>query len=286
MKTTNLDNLINMYGLDKLNTMTKYPSILTYHETAERGTLAQNTYENKDFSGYEKVYVTEKIDGTNSRMVFTTNEEGAVEDYILGSREDFLYACGDRIINPALGIVNTLEKHLIPKFSMIKYTIGHEILKPNYFYIIYGETYGGKINNAKHYTNHQNYFFRAFDLVAMPIEEAKGFLSMKLEDISSWREHGGQPFVPVSDFIEFCDTFQIVRVPYILTMNGKDIGLTPQNVFTWMSDFVKSVAAIDEDYDGLGKSEGVVVRTEKRELIRKFRFEDYQKTARMHPEWF
>lgn len=283
---THIENLTKSFGLEKLNTMTKYPSILTYHETAERGSLAQNRYEDKDFSGYEKVYVTEKIDGTNSRMVFTTNNEGSVEDYILGSREDFLYACGDRIINPALGLVDTLEKHLVPKFNLPKIMIGHEILKPNYFYIMYGETYGGKINNAKQYTNHQSYFFRAFDLVAMPIEEAKGFLSMKLEDISSWREHSGQPFIPVSDFIEFCDTFQITRVPYILTMDGKDIGLTPKDVHEWMTDFVKSVATIDEDYDGTAKSEGVVVRTEKRDLIRKFRFEDYNKTVRLHPDWF
>ena len=100
------------------------------------------------------------------------------------------------------------------------------------------------------------------------------------------REHGGQPFVPVSDFIEFCDTFQITRVPYILTLDGDDIGVTPQSVVAWLKDFEKSTATIDEDYDGLGQSEGVVVRTEKRELIRKFRFEDYQKTIRMHPEWF
>lgn len=283
---THIENLTKSFGLDKLNTMTKYPSILTYHATAERGSLAQEKSEGKTFKGLGKVYVTEKIDGTNSRMVFTTNEEGAVEDYILGSREDFLYACGDRIINPALGLVATLEKHLVPKFNLPKIMLGHEILKPNYFYIVYGETYGGKINNAKQYTKRQNYFFRAFDLVAMPIEEAKGFLSMKVEDISSWREHGGQPFVPVSDFIEFCDTFQITRVPYILTMDGDEIGMTPHSVLLWMNDFIKSTATIDEDYDGLGQSEGVVVRTEKRDLIRKFRFEDYQKTARMHPEWF
>ena len=220
--TTIINKIIDHYGLDKLNSLTKYPSILTYHETAERGSLAPKLVEDKDFSNYDKIYLTEKIDGTNSRIVFVTNENGIPCDFLIGSREDFLHAKGDRIINPALGIVETVYKEVInTSLELTNLTTFAHTFKPDHLYVIYGETYGGKINGAKQYTNIQAYNFRAFDVVEMDLPSAYGILSMKLEDISSWREHGGQPFLPVEKLIAICNTLSINRVPYIQTINGK-----------------------------------------------------------------
>src|SRR5687767_1954189 len=85
--------------LKAINSMTKYPSIPTYHALDPRdGSLLEETI---PFSGM--VIGTEKIDGTNSRIILLPDGT-----YLLGSREELLYARGDLIGNPALGIVDAL----------------------------------------------------------------------------------------------------------------------------------------------------------------------------------
>ena len=69
---THLDNLLFNYGIDKLMSLVKYPSILTYHELGERGTL-NDSINGEDFAG-KSIYGTEKIDGSNSFICFTTDE--------------------------------------------------------------------------------------------------------------------------------------------------------------------------------------------------------------------
>lgn len=55
-----------------------------------------------EFNG--PVTLTEKVDGTNSRIIVLPDGS-----YLIGSREELLYARGDLIGNPALGIVDALR---------------------------------------------------------------------------------------------------------------------------------------------------------------------------------
>ena len=57
---------VRRIDLGKLNSMTKYPSILTYHALGDKGAL-QDTVQ-VSFAG--RVVGTEKVDGTNARLVF------------------------------------------------------------------------------------------------------------------------------------------------------------------------------------------------------------------------
>ena len=265
-------------GLRKLNSITKYPSILTYHNLGQRGSLVDSLVEDKHFDKHRSVYITEKIDGTNSRIVFSTNANGEVDDYIIGSREDFLFARGDRIVNPALGIVKNM-KNIADVIVLFGEDKNYANLKPNSIYCVYGETYGGKINGAKQYSAHGNYDVRIFDMWHMTQKELEVILDMDIEQISSWREHGGQPYVHVDVLGEFCEKFHMNRVPYIEILSGGDIPLNLQGVWDWMQKYSKSTATIDSG--ALGLSEGVVVRYADRSLIRKIRFEDYTKTKRL-----
>jgi hypothetical protein len=265
-------------GLRKLNSITKYPSILTYHNLGQRGSLVDSLVEDKCFDKYRSVYITEKIDGTNSRIVFSTNANGEVDDYIIGSREDFLFAKGDRIVNPALGIVKNM-KNIADVIVLFGEDKNYANLKPNSIYCVYGETYGGKINGAKQYSAYGNYDVRIFDMWHMTKKELEVILDMDIEQISSWREHGGQPYVHVDVLGEFCEKFHMTRVPYIEIASGNNIPLDLQGVWDWMQKYSKSVATIDNG--ALGLSEGVVVRYADRSLIRKIRFEDYTKTKRL-----
>lgn len=264
-------------GLRKLNSITKYPSILTYHNLGPRGSLVDSLVEDKNFHNTE-VYITEKIDGTNSRIVFSVDEDGEVEDFLIGSREDILFAKGDRIVNPALGIVKNM-KEIADTVNLLADFRNGNALTPNSIYCLYGETYGGKINNAKQYSSIGNYSVRVFDLWIMPHEEVEKLLDMNIDQIASWREHGGQPFVDVDTLEQFCQRFCIAKVPYIRTALGEEIPLDLQGVWEWMQEFARSDAAIDATAQLT--SEGIVVRLKDRSLIRKIRFEDYQKTKKM-----
>lgn len=265
--------LFDVNAINKLNSLTKYPSILTYHNLGPRGSLVDSLVEDQSF-GDNTVYITEKIDGTNSRIIFSTDATGSVEDYIIGSREDFLYAMGDRIVNPALGIVKNM-KNIADTVKLL----GEDKLRPNCLYCLYGETYGGKINNARQYSTRGNYGVRIFDLFIIEHEKVEELMDMCIDHISTWREQGNQPFVSVDYLKEFCDEYCLDRVPYITITNGLEIPLTLQEVWDWMQRFERSDATIDDS--GCGGAEGVVVRFGDRSFIRKIRFEDYARTKKM-----
>lgn len=86
--------------LRAINSLTKYPSILTYHALGDRGRVSDRVQ--VDF-GTDPVLVTEKIDGTNARIICRDG------DYLIGSREELLHARGDRVHNPAMGIVDAMR---------------------------------------------------------------------------------------------------------------------------------------------------------------------------------
>ena len=77
-----IKELIAKFGKDKINTLTKYPSILTLHKLGKKNILLNELttpIEN------EKMYATEKIDGTNIRLLFYGNER------IIGTRENLFF---------------------------------------------------------------------------------------------------------------------------------------------------------------------------------------------------
>ena len=63
---------IRQTDLGKLNSMTKYPSILTYHTLGDKGVLRETVQ--VPFAG--RVLGTEKVDGTNCRLIFCPDGSG------------------------------------------------------------------------------------------------------------------------------------------------------------------------------------------------------------------
>lgn len=276
MLNTNIDKLIFKYGIQKLNTFTKYLSILTYHGLGQRGSLVENLVDEKTFTN-QNVYITEKIDGSNGRIIFTTNNEGKIEDFLIGSREDFLYAKGDRIINSSLNMV----KNLLPFAEQITAVSDVNTLKPNHIYGFYGEHFGGNCNGYKNYTKRNTLSYRIFDIFEMNIEDAEEILDMEIDRISTWREKGNHPFLPVEKMHEICKTFNLETVPYIKIVDGNTIPTDLQKTYEWIQEFKNTNVTLDSDYEGPGNSEGVVIRTADRKNIKKLRFEDYNKTKKM-----
>lgn len=255
----------------KIDSLTKYPSIETYHELDGRpgnqGTLTE--MKNHVFPSGKTIVLTEKIDGTNARIVVFPDG-----DWIVGSRRELLTAKGDRIHNPALGIVDTVRPFvdgLRPLGADPKTTV------------YYGEVYGHGIEGGKQYTRTPGVTgFRVFDIQV--IEDLDDKLTWDLERISSWRERGHQYFVSNDilmklDFGRMPSGAPILPTPRVYLA---DANLLPDSVeaaynFLWM---YQDQSRVMLDVTGSGKAEGLVVRTTDRETIAKMRFQDYERTLR------
>lgn len=255
---------IRSLDLKKINSATKYPSILTYHALGEKGCL-----KNEVLVSFEQtdLIATEKIDGVNSRIILFPKGM-----YLIGSREELLYAYGDIVHNSTLGIVSTI--------AHIAYTARRALWKQleQTVLTIYGETYGGKTTkNARQYTHSGKIGFRIFDVAMMGAEEFDGILDLSIEKIASWRDHGGQKFFNNNDIEEFAKK---VKCPVVPSLKISTIPSDIKETFDWLKNVLPGQTNASLEVGVGGKPEGLVVRTQDRSKIAKIRFEDYEKTFR------
>lgn len=247
-------------GLRKLNSATQYPSILTYHELGERGRL---TEQRTAVFGDGDVEVTEKIDGTNARILIPSAETGAP---LIGSRTELLHHLPDLIANPAQGIVDATR------------AIAHRIAPvlapgPDTVVVVFGEVFGGKASSgSKNYSTSGAVGFRVFDIARVPV----AVLEWDLQRIAQWRDGGGQEFVATGELAGAVEPADLPLVPSLAA------GAPPESVVdthAWLRATITSTLALLDD-TGKGAPEGVVVRTADRSVIAKIRFEDYERTAK------
>lgn len=250
--------------LAKVNSMTKYPSILTYHQLGERGRLDDHVQ--VPFDASDELIVTEKVDGTNTRFIFLPEN-----DYLIGSREDLIHARGDRIWIPTGGIVDTIRDTSL--YTAVEDT--EDII------VLYGEVYGGKASSgSKNYTGKGNAGFRLFDVVR--IEAGELFQEMLTWDrakIASWREAGGQQFLKETSIVSYANRFDLDTTPRLAEIKGSELPIKHEDVLEWLKKVTpKTQCRLDDG--AKAKSEGVVVRTKDRRRIAKIRYEDYERTLR------
>lgn len=259
-----LVDILTEFGEAKLNSLTKYPSIQTYHEI-DRGCVKANLTDGVSFSN-DAVYITEKVDGTNGRIIIYNN------DYIIGTREELVYRRGDIFGNPSQGVYNVMKKYAEAMVDKLP--------NDNKIRVFYGEVYGSNINGFKQYTKHRKSNLRFFDYIIFD-NDITDILNKSIEHIALWRDTGGQPFANLNDFHSIIDYlgFSDNTVPYICECSGSDIPISRADTYEWLKQFSVTRATIDEDKFS-GRSEGVVVRNFDRTMIRKIRFEDYEKALR------
>jgi hypothetical protein len=245
--------------LDRLNSLTKYPSIPTYHalDPANGGLLDECLV----FDG--QVHASEKVDGTNSRVVLLPGGE-----YVIGSREELLYAKGDLIGNPSLGIAATLR----PVADRLS-TVDTGVIRVYYF-----EVYGGKVTAAsKQYTGERRVGYRLFDVAVLD-----GFatqLDWPTAQLSAWREAGGQPFVTVAALAELAERDGLPLVPRLFTVDAADLPTAIDKMRDFLRERLPATrCALDGSAGGL--AEGIVLRSEDRSVIAKARLQDYDRTLR------
>lgn len=253
---------MDMSKFAELNTATKYPSIETYHVLGERGRLTEDLGPFQGIHPNEDVFLTEKVDGTNGRIVLLPGG-----DYFIGSRENLLYAKGDRVEAPDLSIVPTLKP------VAEKLVAAHTV---DCIEVLYFEVYGGKIGGqAKNYSRQGNVGYRLFDHAFI----GEAILDWPREQISSWHDNGGQTWQEVFQLEGFALEFGLPVVPYLEIDSGCDIPKTLSDAYAYlMSEIGETSVALDGDTDWTGKPEGLVLRTCDRSRIAKMRYQDYERT--------
>jgi hypothetical protein len=235
----------------KINSMTKYPSILTYHALGEKGKLKEEVQVPFD----EPAILTEKINGVNARIILFP--DGL---YIIGSREELLYAKGDLIGNPQLGIVEAL-KPLADTMPPVKTLT-----------ILYLEVYGGKTtSSSKQYTGNQAIGYRLFDIATI-LDYQNLCDNYSVEQIAKWRDNGGQTFLP--EYI-----LAMSSIPLVPRLGIDILPTSLEYTHKWLGMRINETWA-PLDSDAIGRPEGIVVRSADRTKIAKLRFEDYERTLR------
>lgn len=254
-------DMMSLLDMDTLNSATRYPSIPTYHERdPKNGALLEEAV---SFSG--DVYVSEKIDGVNSRIVFLPSG-----GYVMGSRDEFLYASGDVLANPAHGIVDALR------------ALAGQIPRPRRDVLVFfGEVYGGrKITRASpQYTGAGEgegaVGYRMFDVAMVPVE----VLFWSLPRISQWRDAGGQHFLSEQELSHVADREGVDLTPRLATVDAAELPTSVEGMNAFLARRLPTtLAALDE---GAGACpEGVVLRSVDRSVIAKARFQDYTRTLK------
>jgi RNA ligase len=247
-------------NLKALNSLTKYPSIPTYHQLGPGGVLAEPAVE---FPG--TVIGTEKVDGTNARIILLPDG-----GYLLGSREELLHAEGDLIANPALGIVEHLQP-VVGQINPLHASVNAAV-------VLYLELYGGKIGGqAKNYSTKGAVGWRLFDVAY--IDQLDERLTWAAERISGWRDNGGQAFAGEDELNDEAKRTGLELTPRLFVANGFDLPDTIEGMHAVLRERLPSTL-VGLDDSAKGQPEGIVLRAADRSVIAKARFQDYERTAR------
>lgn len=246
--------------LGKLNSMTKYPSILTYHALGDKGVLQETVQ--IPFEG--RIIGTEKVDGTNTRLIFCPDQS-----VLVGSREDLLWERRDLIGNPAMGIVDAVKETV--------HRLVETLCRPERIGVYFVEVFGRNIGSgAKNYTRIGKVGFRLFDVVL--IENFDELFDWPADKIAHWRDNGGQQYIEADRLVKIAQEIGVEPVPPLFDMDASALPTELEATHRFLMRHEWSHCKLDESADGV--PEGVVVRSPDRSSIAKIRREDYERTLK------
>lgn len=273
-----------LQALPQLNTLTKYPSILTLHALGERGRLTE-ALTTPGVLG-EPLTATEKIDGTSARLLVFADGS-----YLVGSREHLLTVSSDVLFDPALGVVEGLRRLLAPHADAAGRlpALAHRATPDTpaaALTVVFGEFYGGKVTaNSKQYGPPEQVGFRVFDVAAFADAAALAAqLQADVRALAAWREtetpaglRYGQPFLPEPALAAWLARTGLPAVP---ALPGLTLPADPAHpaLLAWLQEYLPATRAALPGQPAPGRAEGAILRSADRRTIVKVRFEDYERT--------
>lgn len=243
--------------LDRLNKITKYPSIPMYHAfDIEKGILLD---EPVLFEG--TVVVTEQINGVHARVLLCPDGT-----YLIGSRDEFLFGKGDLVGNPAHGIVDALWEWTESLDFL------HLLSNPLMIYLEVFEYDDPGVQDVD---------FRIIDIAEFSTDRIYEMLDWPTTLLSSH-------YITISGKRIFWHKWdheeQLVgRVvggklaplaPRILRIDGSKLPRTVDDMTLWLAD------QLPKSNVGSGAAQGVVLRTLDRKTIAKATIDDYRRTIK------
>lgn len=269
--------------LAAINSLTKYPSIPTYHTLDPRdGRLHE---ERVEFPADQPVVITEKVDGTNVRLILLRSGM-----WFIASREDLLAARGDLVHNTTQGIVDAVRPlaDRLADEGDPEYHIGSDrsVFSDDAAAacVLYLELYGGSGSrvigrNARQYTGAGAVGYRLFDVLALTGRDLHDGLTRSAEEISAWRKRGSQTFLSELPLALVARGWEVPLVPRLATLAGGKLPESVDETHRWLEEHARTGVALDDG--AAGRAEGVVLRTVDRGVIAKVRLESYERTRRL-----
>jgi RNA ligase len=244
-----MPRLMRAMNLARLNSLTRYEDIPTYHtRDPDTGVL-----ENQPCRTTGEIIATEKIDGVLARIVLLA------DGYLIGNDRDWLHAQGDLVANPSQGIVKLLR----PLADAISPP------EPDAVVILYGEVFGGKVSAAsEQYTSKKEFGFRLFDVArlssaALELPEDTGGLSfLREEELQNYANQHGLKLAP-----------RVARFP------APDLPKSIDATRTLLEELLPT-SRCRLDADAGGEPEGLVLRKVDRSWIVTLRVSDYRRAKR------
>jgi len=249
--------------LELLEAVTRWPSIKSYHKMDEHGRLIDEL-RFPEIAG-EAVYATEKVDGSNVRVVVDSLLRVSV-----GTRNQLVMFRGEAAAQDSMGVVGALRG--LPRSLSIS---GRP--SPGHVRAYYGELYGGAINGHGHYTQDKTrmqwalFAIADFDIEALSqLERAEIAARRRLLTTDGVHAEGrlGE-YVMIHGGGEDSPT-----VPYLGRRHAPPA--TVAEAAEWLAHVLGPVtrAAIGDAKPG--KPEGVVITGVESGLIAKLRVKDYE----------
>ncbi|GAA2321281.1 hypothetical protein GCM10010149_87860 [Nonomuraea roseoviolacea subsp. roseoviolacea] len=247
---------------NKLNSLTKYPKIPTYHQRDSKGLLVDGAL-NVEYRSTDRVHITEKFDGENTRITLLPTGE-----YMIGSREEWLTISGDRLYNEKDGLVDAVRPYAdsVPQVPLFTST--------TVITTFYVEVYGHRATNAwKNYGDGSVPGVRLFDVAQVPIDM---LFDMEIEEIAAWRENADHDGIWAStpDLYQIANLCGFTAATVLDSVMAADL---PKDI-DGMRDFLYQWPLTTGAISGTpGRSEGIVINDFWRKNLAKVKFKDYDK---------
>ncbi|MEV4806847.1 RNA ligase family protein [Nonomuraea sp. NPDC049421] len=258
----------------KLGSATKYPSIPTYHQEGPRGMLLEELL--TPFPEGSVVRLEEKLNGWNCRVVLGRGW------WAIGSRKDWVAVSAEDSYSSEGGLVEALK----PAVKRIDYdALLAEVCEDvpsswDPIVTLYVEVYGreGSVKGWQSYGDGSKAGVRLFDVALTdPL-----ILGWDIERIASWRQNGGQVFMPSPVVDCVAKVTKIRRVPLLATIDTRKLPTTVDDMAFMLRYYGTTLARVTSG--GSLVAEGVIMRTLTRSIIAKAHLARYERTQRLRAE--